>query len=71
MIYEKIQILNIDVDNLLEAIAKSLPSAMQTCLRRNERGAHRASRRPRASDSRRSEGGGEMTVQASPATLFP
>ena len=42
MIHEPIPILIIDVDNLLEAIAKSLPSATQTCLRRNEQGAYRA-----------------------------
>ena len=42
MIHETMQFLIIDVDNLLEAVANSLPSAKQTCLRRNEQGAYRA-----------------------------
>ena len=42
IIHETMQFLIVNVDNLLEAIATTLPSAMQTCLRRNDQGAHRA-----------------------------
>lgn len=38
IIHETMQFLIVNVDNLLEAIATTLPSAMQTCLRRNDQG---------------------------------